>query len=182
MAAITHFKGILPPQPSDDVCRALSVSAAEAGPDDLIMGALYPLRSQLDAALGRGDQSAALDLAYAALSEVADALSRFDGELTEPWQVRIHALLVELESLPLLPQEDGTLSEQGTSVDVSYRGFAVDRAEAPEWAGALCRRFQSLWPGAWVAVQGCDESGDSMDPTKSAFTSGETWCTATDQE
>jgi len=36
-------------------------------------------------------------------------------------QLRVHALLVELESLPLEAMPDGTLVEHGTAVAINYR-------------------------------------------------------------
>jgi len=123
------------------------------------LNALGPLRGELDAALARGDQETALQIAYGALSQVADALAAYRGDLIQAWQVRIHALLVELESLPLKPQPDGTLAEQGTEVRVSYRNWAVEREEAAAWAQALTERFQALWPGAWLVLPAVTAAG-----------------------
>ena len=67
-------------------------------------------------------------------------------------QVRVHALLVELEPLPLEPLSDGTLIEQGTAVTVNYRMLGGGAREAAAWARTLTERFQALWPGAWVVV------------------------------
>ena len=103
-------------------------------------------------ALARDDRPAALQLAYGALTRVADALASYRGDQLTPGQVRVHALLVELEALPLRPLADGTLAESGTAVAVSYRNWAVDRTRAATWAHTLTDRFQALWPGAWVVV------------------------------
>jgi len=149
MDGITHFRGVLPPERPVGGSRAYTPPPSKASPGGLILNALGPLRGELDAALARGDQETALRLAYAALSEVADALAAHRGDLIQAWQVRIHALLVELESLPLAPQSDGTLAEQGTEVRIAYRNWAVDRAEAAAWAQNLAERFQALYPGAW---------------------------------
>jgi len=149
MDRITHFRGVLPPEGPLIGSRVYTPPPSKASPGGLILNALGPLRGELDAALACGDQETALRLAYAALSEVADALATHRGDLIQAWQVRIHALLVELESLPLAPQSDGTLAEQGTEVRVAYRNWAVDRAEAAAWAQNLTERFQALCPGPW---------------------------------
>ena len=66
--------------------------------------------------------------------------------------MRVHALLVELETLPLEPLPDGTVIEHGTAVTVNYRNWTVERGVAAVWAQTLTERFQALWPGAWVVV------------------------------
>ena len=158
MGEITYFQGILPPNGAAAAGRSASRSGRVPGPaqwtssDDLILNALAPLRDELDTALARGDEETALRLAYGALGQIADTLAAARGDLLQAWQVRIHALLVELESLPLKPQTDGTLMEQGTAVRVSYRNWAIDRSQVDDWAQALSKRFQALWPGAWLVL------------------------------
>ena len=66
--------------------------------------------------------------------------------------MRVHALLAELEALPLEPLPDGTVIERGTAVRVNYRNWMVERGVAAMWAQTLTERFQALWPGAWVVV------------------------------
>jgi len=148
MNEITHFRGILPPTGANPY----TPPSHQASPDGLILNALCPLRNELDAALARGDQETALQIAYGALSQVADALAAYRGDLIQSWQVRIHALLVELEALPLQSQPDGTLAEQGTAVQISYRNWVVNRAEAATWARTLTERCKTLWPGAWIVL------------------------------
>jgi hypothetical protein len=150
MSDITQFRGILPPVSANPRLHALPPS--KASPGGLILHALGPLREELDDALAREDRAAALQLAYGALTRVADTLAAYRGDQLRPGQVRVHALLVELEALPLKPLPDGTLAESGTAVSVSYRNWAVDRALAAAWARTLTDRFQALWPGAWVVV------------------------------
>ncbi len=104
----------------------------------------------------RDDRNRALTLAYTALSRIADTLAAQRGDTLRPKQVRVHALLVELETLPLEPLPDGTVVEHGTAVTVNYRNWTVDRGAAAMWAQTLTERFRSLWPGAWVVV-GADD-------------------------
>lgn len=152
---ITCFRGVLPPE-----SRAFNPPPSQASLGGLILNVLSPLRGQIDAALAQGEQLLALRLVYAALSRVADALAmhslrhRETVQTVGPGQVRIHALLVQLAPLPLETLPDGTLKELGTQVEVSYRGWVVARAEADVWAAQLTEHFQSLWPGAWVMVDG----------------------------
>jgi hypothetical protein len=152
MSDITHFRGILPPDGSMARVCAGALSPSQATPGDLILHALGPLRGELDAALARDDRSAALRLSYDALGRVAEALVAYRGDTLRPGQVRVHALLVELEALPLEPMADGTVAERGTAVSISYRNWALDRAVAAAWAQTLTERFQALWPGAWVVA------------------------------
>jgi hypothetical protein len=174
---ITHFHGILPPEglfssshPSkEDVPRR--AAPVPTGPDSLILNALRPLQDKLDVALKRGDREKVLrsdslrQIAYGALSQVADALAAYGtssledrGDPIQPGQVRIHALLVELEDLPLESHPDGTLAENGTAVHVSYCNWAVDRGQAAAIAHALVTHLQSdsfqqtLRSGAWVVI------------------------------
>lgn len=150
MDEVIQFRGILPPEKGGLSGRRYAPPPSKASPGGLILNALAPLRGELDTALARGDREAATRIAYCALSQVADALAACRGDTLQAWQVRVHALLVELEPLPLAPQPDGTLAEQGTAVRVSYRNWAISRAEAESWAQNLAERFQALWPGAWV--------------------------------
>ncbi len=152
MGEITHFKGVLPPDGALVGGRSYAPPPSRATPGGLILNALGPLRGDLDRALARGDREAALRLAYAALSRVADGLAAQRGDKLAPDQVRIHALLVELEPLPYMMALDGSLAEQGTTVRVSYRNWTVDRREATAYAATLANRFQALWPGAWVVT------------------------------
>lgn len=144
---ITHFRGVLPPE-----SRGFIPPPSQASPGGLILNVLHPLRGELDVALAQGDQARALRIAYTALSRVADTLAKSRGCRIEPGQVRIHALLVQLTPLPMEVHPDGTLDELGTQVEVNYRDWIVDRAEADAWAERLTQHFQALWPGAWVMV------------------------------
>jgi hypothetical protein len=150
MNEITQFRGILPP--SCGTTQATTLPRSKSTPDGLIMHTLGPFRDALDAALARDDRSGALRLAYTALSRVADDLAACRGDRLRPNQVRVHALLVELEYLPLEPLPDGTLAERGTAVTVNYRNWAVDHAVAAAWMHTLTEQFQALWPGAWVVI------------------------------
>jgi hypothetical protein len=145
---VTHFHGFLPP------ARGHSLPPSKASPGALILHTLAPLRDELDAALARGDREAALRIAYRALARTADGLATVRGDRLQPSQVRIHALWVELEPLPFASEADGTVSDQGASIRVSYRNWAVPRAEATAWAARLTERFSALWPGAWVMMAG----------------------------
>jgi hypothetical protein len=147
---ITQFKGTLPP--AAGVGRPAALPPNRNTPGGLILRALNPLRGELDALLARNDRQSALRLAYHALAQTADTLATFRGDRLHPGQVRVHALFVELEPLPLDPQPDGTLAERGTSVSVSYRNWAVAQAQAQLFAQALSERFHTLWPGAWVVL------------------------------
>jgi hypothetical protein len=144
---ITHFRGILPPEG-----QGIKLPPSQASPGGLIWRTLGPLRGELDMALTQGDRPRALRLAYAALGRVANALAEMSGGRVGPDQARIHALLVQLALLPLEARPDGTLSEGGTQIEVHYRNWVVERAEAEAWAERLLEHFESLWPGAWVVV------------------------------
>lgn len=147
LSELTRFRGVLPPPG-----RAFTPPPSQASPGGVILNALGPLRDELDAALARGERTAALRIAYTALGQVADALARSRGRRVEAGQARIHALLVQLTPLPLAAQPDGTLSEPGTQVEVLYRDWIVARAEASAWAERLTQQFQALWPDAWVVI------------------------------
>lgn len=150
MGEITQFRGTLPP--ATCAGRVAALPPNRNTPGGLILRALNPLRAELDTLLAGNDRQAALRLAYNALAQTADTLAAYRGDKLHPGQVRIHALQVELEPLPLEPQSDGTLAERGTAVSVSYRNWAVGRAQASLFAQALTERFHTLWPGAWVVV------------------------------
>ena len=159
MNEITQFRCVLPPVggsmlPSGTPVRTAAMLDGDTAPDRMIARALSPLRDELNAALLRDDRNAALTLAYTALSRVADTLAAYRGDKLRPQQVRVHALLVELDCLPLEPSLDGTLIEHGTAVTVNYRSWAVERAVATAWARTLTERFGALWPGAWIMVGG----------------------------
>jgi hypothetical protein len=159
MNELTQFRGILPPSAGNKLPEGATAATAFdrhlATPDGLIMRTLSPFHDELDIALARGDRSGALRLAYTALSRVADDLAACRGDWLPPDQVRVHALLVELESLPLEPLPDGTVAERGTAVTVNYKNWAVDHAVAAAWARTLTEQFHALWPGAWI-VMGCE--------------------------
>jgi hypothetical protein len=152
MSEITCFRGILPPEGTFVSGRPYAPPPRRISPGSLILSALHPLRGELDAALARDDRPAAQQIAFAALAQVADALAAYRGDKLRPGQVRVHALLVELEPLPYAVGPDGSLAEQGTEVRVSYRNWAVDRHAAAALAESLARRFQALWPGAWIVL------------------------------
>jgi len=157
MAEITEYRCILPPScgslpPTGVAAGAATAPGSHAAPDGLILQSLSPLRDELNAALVREDRNGALTLAYTALSRIADTLAAYRGDELRPKQVRVHAIFVELETLPLEPLPDGTVFEHGTAVTVNYRNWTVDRGVAAVWAQTLTERFRALWPGAWVVV------------------------------
>ncbi len=151
---VTQFKGTLLPRHQADAGRrhGTAVPPNRNTVGGLILHALDPLRSDLDALLAHDNRSAALRLAYNALAQVADALAAYRGDTLRPGQIHIHALMVELETLPLEPQPDGTLAERGTAVKVSYRNWAVTRSQASFYAQALTERLLTLWPGTWIVM------------------------------
>jgi hypothetical protein len=112
-----------------------------------ILRALRPLQTDLDTALEQDDHSTAVQLVYRALLPIAKALSVFTGRPRGKGQTRVHALLVELEPLPLTVEPDGTLIEQGAAVTIHYRHWSLPAAEAARWAESLSREFQACWPG-----------------------------------
>lgn len=158
MNEITQFRYVLPPTCGSmpPTCGGISPTGTLAGsaaaPDHTIAHWLDPLRDELNAALLRDDRNGALTLAYTALSRVADTLAAYRGDRLAPQQVRVHAILVELETLPLEPLPDGTVIEHGTAVTVNYRNWAVEHNVAAAWAQTLTERFGALWPGAWIVV------------------------------
>lgn len=158
---ITQFKGTLPPA---GISRRLAALPPNRNtPGGLILRALHPLHAELDTLLARNDRPTALRLAYNALIQIADALAAYRGDKLEPGQVLVHALLVELEALPLEPQPDGTLAERGTMVSVNYRNWAIAHNEANAYAQALVERFHALWPGAWVLVSPAAQPSDDLE-------------------
>ncbi len=162
LGEVTQFKGTLLPANASRR-RAASLPPNHNTPGGLILRALDPLHTELDALLARNNHQAALVLAHSALAQVADALAAYRGDALHPGQVRIHALLVELESLPLEPQPDGTLAERGTAISVSYRNWTVTRSQASVYAQALAERFHALWPGAWIVVSPTVRSAEGLD-------------------
>jgi hypothetical protein len=157
MNEITQFRCVLPPTCGSIAFTgtptgAAAVLGSDATPDRLIAHSLGPLRDELNAALLRDDQNGALTLAYTALARVADALAAWQSDSPQPQRVRVHALLVELETLPLEPLPDGTVIEHGTAVTVNYQSWMIERGVAAAWAQTLTERFGALWPGAWIVV------------------------------
>lgn len=74
---VTQFKGTLLPRHQADAGRrhGTAVPPNRNTVGGLILHALDPLRSDLDALLAHDNRSAALRLAYNALAQVADALA-----------------------------------------------------------------------------------------------------------
>jgi hypothetical protein len=147
---ITQFRAILAPD------RGASHGYEALSPDALILAALAPLRHELDITLRRDDRPGALRLVYRALAPIAEALAAWRGDRPVPGQVRVHALLVEMEPLPLAPQADGTVIEQGAAVTIHYRNWAVNVCEAERWAREFQRQLSEQWcvrwPGAWFTI------------------------------
>jgi hypothetical protein len=157
MNEITQFRCVLPPTcgslpPAGVPAVTVVVPGSHAAADRMIAHSLSPLRDELNAALLRDDRNAALTLAYTALARVADTLAAYRGDRLAPHQARVHALLVELDPLPLEPLPDGTVIEHGTAVTVNYQSWMVERGVAAAWAQTLTDRFGALWPGAWIVV------------------------------
>jgi hypothetical protein len=146
MNEITQFRCVLPP------AGTVALHSGHVAPDHMIAHSLNPLRDDLNAALLRDDRNGALKLAYTALARLADTLAAYRGDKLEPLRVRVHALLVELETLPLEPLPDGTVIEHGTAITVNYQSWMVERGVAAAWAQTLTERFGALWPGAWIVV------------------------------
>jgi hypothetical protein len=159
---ITQYRAILTPncgaahgcgQPSGPDASGADASGPDASaPGGLILQALAPVRDQLDATLCCDDRPAALQLVYRALVPIAEALAAWRGDLPRRGMVRVHALLVELEPLPLACRTDGTVSEQGAAVSVLYRNWLVDGREAGRLAQQLTHQWHIQWPGAWFMV------------------------------
>lgn len=132
---VTEFEGVLPP-------RAARAAHLYPGTSDaLIALALAPLQDEIEMALQAGDNGAATELAYGALSSVAGALARHRGDCCPAHLSLVHALAVELEPLPLEPQADGTLAECGLRVRVAYQNWTVD----PRDHAALERYLATHW-------------------------------------
>jgi hypothetical protein len=149
---VIEFQGILPPFEAAMLARPHAcLPASTAGPGGLILDALWPLGRTLEQNLAAGDARTALDLAYRTLSRLCDELAAHTGATApSPDQVRIHALLVELQCLPLACCADGTLAPAGTTVHVKYRHWLVGAAQAAFVAEALIEHCQSLWPNVWI--------------------------------
>ena len=124
-----------------------------AEPDVLILNALWPLQRDLDGNLARGDQEGALSMAYGALSQLCKDLGVYDGDSLAPGQTRVHALMVELQPLPLECDPDGTIANSGIGVRVGYRNWTVDDGEGEIMADALRSQCQAQWAGAEITVQ-----------------------------
>jgi hypothetical protein len=139
-----QFRAVLPP-----VHRALPAHRTPASAltvAGFILRTLRPLQAELDAALAQDDHATAAQLVYRTLLPIAKALSAFMGLPWRRGQARVHALMVELEPLPLIVGADGTLIEQGAAVTVHYRNWLLPRADAARWAESLSRELQSRWP------------------------------------
>ena len=143
----TVFRAILPPDHWGSAVQSDLNSL-----DGLILHALTPLQAELDAALADNDRDGALRLAYGALSRVVDVFAGSHSGSTSSDQARIHALVVELEPLPLWPRADGALEDQGIAVQVRYRRWTVTREQGDHWVAGLAERWQMLWPGMQVTV------------------------------
>ncbi|OQA46325.1 MAG: hypothetical protein BWY52_00796 [Chloroflexi bacterium ADurb.Bin325] len=137
-----QFRAVLPPAqhalPAGRAADAAGASAlALAG---AILRSLRPLQAELDAALARDDHPTALRMVYRALLPLADAFAAYAGcPPRRRGQARAHALMVELEPLPLAVGPDGTLVEQGAAVTVHYRNWQLAPAAAARWAWLLAR-------------------------------------------
>jgi len=157
MNEITQFRCVLPPAgsrvpPTGTPAGTAALLGSHGASGQMIAQLLGPLRDELNAALLRDDRNGALTLAYTALSRVAETLAAYRGDRLDPQQVRVHALLVDLEPLPLEPLPDGTVIEHGTAVTVNYQNWMVEHGVAAAWAQTLTERFGALWPGAWIVV------------------------------
>lgn len=93
---------------------------------------LRPLEARLDAVLSAGDVAAATRLAFSAASQAATLVA----EPTGTAQATIHRVLVELTPLPLDTLDDGTLTENGVYVTLTYGSWDVTPTEAEQIAGA----------------------------------------------
>jgi hypothetical protein len=142
---VTAFRGALPP-------TTLPQPAMPTAPDAVIAHALAPLYETVAAALAQGDRLTALRLAYAALTPVAEALAARREMPLCAGQLRAHALLVELDPLPLAARPDGTLAEQGTAVAVFYRNCTLPQEQAEQWAQRLGELLGGLSPDPWVIL------------------------------
>lgn len=139
-----QFRAVLPPVHRAPLAHRTPASALTVA--GFILRTLRPLQTDLDAALARDDHSMAVQLVYRALWPIAKALSVFMGRPRGKGQARVHALMVELEPLPLTVGADGTLTEHGAAVTVNYRNWLIPAADAARWAESLSRDFQSRWP------------------------------------
>jgi hypothetical protein len=156
---ITQFRAVLAPN-----CGASHTCDQAPSPGALILQALAPVRDHLNATLCRDDRPAALQLVYRALVPIAGALAAWRGDGPARGMVRVHALLVELDPLPLACGTDGTVSEQGTAVTVLYRNWMIDAREAGWLAQQLSHQWHLQWPGAWFTVtpEGACADGTKM--------------------
>ncbi len=89
------------------------------------LAVLEPLDAQLDAVLAAGDVNAALRLAFEGASEAV----RWVAEPPEG-AAGLHGVWIELTPLPLMSNEDGTLSENRTYVTLAYQRWDVAKGEA----------------------------------------------------
>ncbi len=102
---------------------------------------LSPLEAQIDAALAVGNVESAMAIAFGGASRaVALVAGPSSAEETAHGTAKVHGVVVELTPLPLDTYEDGTLSENGAYVSLTYQSWAMTPAQAErmagEWAGA----------------------------------------------
>lgn len=139
-----QFRAVLPPAHQAPAPTAPGGALTVAG---FILRVLRPLPTELDAALEQEDYATAVRLVYRALLPIAKAFSALLGRPRGRGQARVHALLVELEPLPLAVEPDGTLIERGSAVTIQYRHWLLPAADAARWAESFSREFQARWPG-----------------------------------
>jgi hypothetical protein len=152
---VIEYRGVLPSfEPHDQADpgeHAHQPPPSKASPGGLILNTLWPLGRDLQGALAAGNERGALDMAYRALSRLCDDLATMAGSARPAaHQARIHALLIELQPLPLACRADGTLASAGAAVRVQYRNWLIGADQAAILAEALIERCQHLWPNVWI--------------------------------
>lgn len=89
---------------------------------------LRPIGSEYEAVLARGGRSEALQAAYERMAQAADIVS--SGCEAAEGSAHVQCVWVELEPMPLVALTDGTLSDVGDYVNVTYRRWDAPAGEA----------------------------------------------------
>ncbi len=102
---------------------------------------LQPIDTAVEAALARGGQSEALQVAFEHMAQAADLVSA--GEAPADGLAHVQCVWLELEPRPLVAMTDGTLSEAGDYVNMAYQRWSASADEAQALWAWMVDRMQS---------------------------------------
>lgn len=102
---------------------------------------LQPINSAVEAALARGGQSEALQVAFEHMVRAADLVSA--GEAPADGMAHVRCVWLELEPRPLVALTDGTLADSGDYVNMAYQRWSAPADEAQALWARMVDRMQS---------------------------------------